>query len=146
MAASVLSANTVVPGQSVGAGYEPLTLCFGPYTSNAQADHILPFVSDKAVIIDKVHLYATTKPSVGSNFTIYRGASGDTDVAGIISAGLDVTATKDLNTLTNFTRFDATVQSDNNLLLAGDVLVADFGADTSNMAGFFIVVKGRRKL
>lgn len=141
MAVSAASANAIVPGQSIGVGSVEHVLCFGPYAA-AQADLILPFVASKKFIIDEVLLFCTTKPSVGSNFNLFRGAVGDTDVAGIVSGAQDVIAQVDLNTLTNFTPTAATVQSDNNLLLAGDVLVADF-ATTTNMAGFFIVVRGR---
>lgn len=122
------------------------TLIFGPFAAG-WADQALAFVSDKDVLIESVNLNCGTKTSTNpSDFTIFRGSiSADTNLAGVITAGQEITTVTDLNDMTAGVNYPLTVDKTNNLLSAGEIMVLDTNTAAA-LAGLYIVMRVRYKL
>lgn len=133
--------------QGLDYGGDLQTFVFGPFNQGgtfATTDLIIcpPFPYD--FIIDKIQLFCTTKATSSGSGGLFTGKPGDGSVANAISSGRDIIAAWATTGLTNFQSSDATISVDNNLLEAGNWIVADFQADPA-LAGFFIRITGRMK-
>lgn len=128
---------------------------FGPYAAT-QADVNVPlFAVRRPIVIESIDVICGVKPSVGSNFNVFRRINGtDTAVSDAVTAARKIITTFDLNTLTNKTitnlplaqadtsSSDTTQKYDNNVLQPGDSVVLDF-ATTTAMADLFVMIRWR---
>lgn len=145
MASSTNPAPSTAVQQQLGWGNGKTVIVVGPFAAG-WADQAI-FAATHDFIVDAITLLCgTTITSTNpSNLTVYRGSiAADTNIAGIISAGQDVAATYNLNTLVAGTPAAMTIQSDNNLLSAGEVLVLDTNTAAS-MVNQYIIIEGRYK-
>lgn len=132
------------PGNIVKYNYST----FGPYEAT-QADVEANLMSDRPMVIDDIFFIMAVKPSVASNFNIFKRYGGtDLSVAAVVTAARKVIDTYDLNAgtalvLTKFVKaVDGSSVPDHNIIPPGDSLVFDF-ATTTAMVNLKIIVKWR---
>lgn len=119
---------------------------FGPFTS-ASADQFLPFLSVQDRIIDDIHYSYTVAGGSGATFQIFRAvlaSTGEDTTAEVITAARDVCATADLTAAPCVAR-SATIQTDNNLISAGETLVLDFAGTLTGLANLVITIRYRTR-